>query len=224
MRGYWSIREEDMGYKGRVSAVSIVIAFNLIRYFYYHQYMGFPFEASFFILTTVFLIVAWIGGRQFDQAKFYAEKDPLTNTYNRRTIESEFKKHAIVCKRENKKLGVVLIDLDKFKMINDNFGHHKGDELLRYVAVVIKETAKKNDVIVRWGGDEFVHIIPNVKADFKSTYVQKLKRELAKPNHLSLPSIEASIGIAIYPDEGESFEVLIQQADAAMYEMKPTVD
>lgn len=209
-----------MGYKGRVSAVAVVISFNMIRYIYYHQYMGFTFEASFFILTAVFLTVAWIGGRQYDLAKFYAEKDPLTNTYNRRTIESEFKKYALVSKREDKKLGVVLIDLDKFKDINDNFGHHKGDELLRHVADVIKKTAKGNDLIVRWGGDEFVHIVPNIKSDFESSYVQKLKRELAKPNHLSLPSIDASIGIAIYPDEGESFEVLIQQADTAMYEKK----
>lgn len=209
-----------MGYKGRISAVAVVVVFNLIRYFYYHQYMGFPFEASFFMLTIVFLVVAWFGGRQFDKAKFYAEKDPLTNTYNRRTIETEFKKYALVSKGENKKLGVVLIDLDKFKAINDNFGHHKGDELLRYVADILKKMAKKKDFIVRWGGDEFVHIVPNIKADFESAYVQKLKKELAKPNYLSLPSIDASIGIAIYPDEGDSFEALINQADTAMYEMK----
>lgn len=211
-----------MGYQGRLSAVGVVILFNVTRYFYYHQYLGYAFKPSFFMLTFIFLLVAWIGGRQYDRAKFYAERDPLTNVYNRRTIDKAFEKQAVICKDEGKKLAVVLIDLDEFKDVNDKFGHQKGDELLRYVADVIKKNAKKGDIIVRWGGDEFVHIVPNIEAGFRSNYVKMLKKELAHTNIDSISSVGASIGISIYPDEGESFEVLVQQADVSMYKMKAT--
>ncbi|MEK4026475.1 MULTISPECIES: GGDEF domain-containing protein [Sporosarcina] len=209
-----------MSYRGRFIAVGIVFLFNVIRYFYYHQYMGLPFEASFFILTAIFFAVAWVGGKQYDLVKFYAEKDPLTNTYNRRTVDIVFKKQAGICKMKNKKLGIVLIDLDDFKEVNDKLGHQKGDELLRCVADVIKMNAKKEDFLVRWGGDEFVHIIPDSKEDFHLDYILKLKEDLSHAGiHLNI-SIKASIGIAVYPDDGESFDVLIRKADTSMYDMK----
>ncbi|WP_438312809.1 GGDEF domain-containing protein [Sporosarcina sp. FA9] len=206
-----------MGYKGRVFAVGVVIMFNILRYYYYHQYMGLKFEPNFFILTVIFLTVAFIGGKQYDLAKFYAERDPLTNTYNRRVVEKVFNKKVSSCKNKKQKLAIVLIDLNNFKEINDEFGHKTGDELLRFVADILKKNAKKNDVIVRWGGDEFVHIIPNIKPDFKLDYIHTLNNELTLNE---IPSMGASIGIAIFPDEGEDFETLIQQADMAMYEMK----
>ncbi|AXI00189.1 GGDEF domain-containing protein [Sporosarcina sp. PTS2304] len=209
-----------MTYKGRILAVGIVILFNGIRYVYYHQYLQYPFQASFFILTAIFLLVAWLAGRQYDVAKYYAEKDPLTNAYNRRTVHTVFKKRASTCKVKGKKMGVVLIDLDKFKTVNDTYGHQKGDELLRYVANLIKMNAKDDDLIVRWGGDEFVHIIPNIKECFQTEYVKKFKKQLANMSIESIPKIDASIGIAIYPDDGECFEELIHQADAKMYDMK----
>ncbi|MDV6378651.1 GGDEF domain-containing protein [Sporosarcina sp. GW1-11] len=209
-----------MGYKGRLIAACIVIMFNVIRYMYYHQYLDNPFEASFFVLTLIFLTVAWIGGWQYDLAKFYAEKDPLTNAYNRRTIDKVFKKQVSISKCTGKKIGVVLIDLDDFKGVNDTYGHQIGDALLRYVADLIKMNAKSDDLIVRWGGDEFVHVIPNVEEGFQTEYVNNLKKQLTNLNMETITSIDASIGIAIYPDDGDSFEMLIQQADASMYEMK----
>lgn len=209
-----------MRYKGRFFSVGIVILFNMIRYFYYHQYLGYPFKVSFFILTAIFLIVAWAGGWQYDLARFYAEKDPLTNAYNRRTIDKVFKKQAMFCEHQGKKMAVVLVDLDDFKDVNDTFGHQKGDELLRYVADLIKMNGKKEDLIVRWGGDEFVHIIPSVEEDFQEKYVQNLNKQLATLNMDNIPSIGASIGIAVYPDDGNSLEILVQQADISMYKMK----
>ncbi|PIC64880.1 GGDEF domain-containing protein [Sporosarcina sp. P13] len=209
-----------MSYRGRFFSVGVVILFNVIRYYYYHQYLGYLFEPSFFILTAIFSIVAWIGGWQYDLARFYAEKDPLTNAYNRRTIDKAFKKQAYACRCTGKKLGVVLIDLDDFKVVNDTYGHQKGDELLRRVADLIKMNAKSGDLIVRWGGDEFVHVIPNVKEGFQAEYVSNLKKQLTNLNMEPITSIDASIGIAVYPDDGESFEMLVQHADRSMYEMK----
>ncbi|PIC67446.1 GGDEF domain-containing protein [Sporosarcina sp. P21c] len=209
-----------MRYRGRVVAVCIVILFNILRYGYYNIYLGYLFEKSFFVLTGIFLLVAWIGGRQYDVAKFYAEKDPLTNAYNRRTIDKVFKKQISQYKNQRKKIGVVLIDLDNFKYINDTFGHQTGDELLRCVAECIMSNSKKEDYVVRWGGDEFVHVILDLKEDTISEYVRSLRSKLSDLDVESVSAVSASIGIAVYPDDGETFEVLIQKADTSMYEMK----
>lgn len=206
-----------MGYRGRVVAVGIVIMFNILRYYYYHQYMGVKFEPSFFILTAIFLAVALLGGKQYDLAKFYAERDPLTNTYNRRVVEKMFNKRISICEKEKQKLGIILIDLNNFKETNDEFGHKTGDKLLRHVADLLKKNAKKDDIVIRWGGDEFVHIVPNIQPGFEFDYIHTLNNELA---HNEIPSMGASIGIAVFPDEGEDFETLIQRADIAMYERK----
>ncbi|PID01802.1 GGDEF domain-containing protein [Sporosarcina sp. P2] len=209
-----------MGYRGRVVAVCIVILFNILRYGYYNVYLGYQFEKSFFILTGFFLLVAWIGGRQYDVAKFYAEKDPLTNAYNRRTIDKVFRKQISQYSNTGKKIGVVLIDLDDFKNINDTFGHQTGDELLRQVAELIMSNAKKEDYVVRWGGDEFVHVILDLKEDTLSDYVRCLRSKLSNLDIESVNVVSASMGIAVYPDDGETFEALIQKADTSMYEMK----
>ncbi|PIC83270.1 GGDEF domain-containing protein [Sporosarcina sp. P1] len=209
-----------MRYRGRVVAVCIVILFNILRYGYYHIYLCYLFEKSFFVLTGIFLLVAWIGGRQYDVAKFYAEKDPLTNAYNRRAIDKVFKKQVSQYKNQRKKIGVILIDLDDFKYINDTFGHQTGDELLRCVAECIMSNSKKEDYVVRWGGDEFVHVILDLKEDTLSEYVRSLRSKLSDLDVESVSAVSASIGIAVYPDDGETFEVLIQKADTSMYEMK----
>lgn len=209
-----------MGCRGRLFAVGIVCLFNVIRYFYYHQYLGLHFEANFFILTAIFTSVAWWCGKQYDQAKYYSEKDPLTNTYNRRTIDQSFQKLSLRCQKDNKRLGVMVIDLDNFKEVNDRFGHLEGDRLLQYVSFVLKKIMKKEDFIARWGGDEFLLLIPNIKEDIGSHYVQLLQTELMNHDYNSIPLPTASVGVAIYPDQGRNFETLIQQADAEMYRFK----
>lgn len=209
-----------MKYTGRLISVAIVLLFNLMRYYYYHIYFANPFKASFFVLTAVFLAVVWIGGKQYDRAKYYAEKDPLTGAYNRRVVNELFVKQRAAAKRRNEKIGIALIDLDDFKEVNDQYGHQTGDDLLRSVADAMKLDGKAKDTVVRWGGDEFVHIIPNIDDDFRTNYIAKMKGNLSNLEMEAVPSIGASIGIAVYPDDAEHFMLLVQRADAMMYEMK----
>lgn len=209
-----------MKYNGRIAAIGIVGLFNLLRYFYYHQYLELPFKANFFILTTIFLAIAWWCGKQFDNVKYYSEKDPLTDTYNRRKVEQSFQKIAQMYRRENHKLGVIMMDLNKFKEINDTYGHHKGDELLINLAAILKNYVKKNDIVARWGGDEFLILVPNCKSDFELGYIQGLQQALANEKFDEFPSVEASVGFAIFPDDGQDFQELIKIADAAMYRDK----
>ncbi|WP_318615287.1 GGDEF domain-containing protein [Sporosarcina sp. YIM B06819] len=209
-----------MKYVGRIAAILVVIVFNVLRYFYYHYYLGLPFKANFFILTIIFLAIAAWCGKQYDLVKYYSEKDPLTDTFNRRTVEQHFKNFLKDCKKENKKLAVIMMDLNKFKEINDTYGHNKGDELLSHFAYLIKKSVKNNDVVARWGGDEFLILVPDSKDDFESIYIQELQQKLASENFEKFSSVGVSLGFAIYPDDGQSLQELIQKADGAMYKAK----
>lgn len=113
-----------------------------------------------------------------------------------------------------------MIDLNNFKKVNDTFGHTKGDELIKHVAMILHQIVKKDDVIARWGGDEFLILAPKINGDFDSTYIPALQRALENSVIENLPSIGASVGFAIFPDQGESFQELIQKADREMYKSK----
>jgi len=207
-------------YKGRIYAVGVVILFNILRYFYYHQYLELPFKLNFFILTSIFLTIAWCAGRQFDRAKYLSENDPLTKTYNRRTVEQYFQKYKQKSKSRNHRIGVVMIDLNDFKEVNDTLGHHKGDQLLKEFASFLKDYSGNNGLVARWGGDEFSIVVPNIPANFESTYVEGLQKELRESHLMDSYKIGASVGYAIYPAHGETFETLIKAADLEMYKSK----
>ncbi len=207
-------------YHGRISAIGVVLVFNLLRYFYYHQYLALNFNWTFFILTTVFLSIAWLFGKQFDNVRYLSERDPLTGTYNRRTLEKYFQKNKKICDQKNQSLGVIMLDLNNFKEVNDEYGHHKGDELLVQIASILNKFVEKNDLVARWGGDEFIILVSNIKENFAANYVQKLQSEIKKQNTEIFYNVGASVGYAIYPQQGNSFQKLVQKADAKMYKEK----
>lgn len=209
-----------MPYRGRILATGIVIFFNIIRYFYYHQYFGAPFNWTFFILTAIFLGIAWLAGKQFDKVKYLSERDPLTGTYNRRTVEKYFHKAAKISDLKKQSLGVIMLDLNKFKEVNDKCGHHKGDELLIQVAAAINTFVGKHDLVARWGGDEFVVLVDNMEIDTADNYVKELQQAITLKNAGNFPNVEASVGYAIYPQHGTNFQKLVQEADAYMYKDK----
>ena len=209
-----------MKYRGRLVSVAIVALFNILRYFYYHQYLAIPFKANFFVLTTIFLAIAWWCGKQFDRVKYYSEKDPLTNTYNRFTVESYFQKRKLRSQKDGERLGIVLTDLDNFKQFNDTYGHHKGDELIVHIASVLNQFAGRKDLVVRWGGDEFIILVNNIDDDFQENYASRLAKEIEDHTFNNDTPIKASIGVAIYPTQGTDFQELIQIADREMYQAK----
>lgn len=213
-----------MGYQGRIFSIAVVILFNIIRYYYYHHYLGLPFKWNFFILTFIFLTIAWWCGKQYDSAKYYSERDPLTNTFNRRTIEQKFQRISAVCDKEKKSLGVIMVHLNNFKDVNDQYGHQKGDELLNQVATQLTNFVHKKDLVARWGGDEFVIFVSHLKEEFNNDYIQALLRSLKGHNDSEFSSIGASIGYAIYPTDGDNLQKLIQIADRGMYEEKRNKD
>ena len=141
--------------------------------------------------------------------------DPLTGAYNRNFFDHYLSKLLEEVKRFNSKNSLVFLDLDNFKQINDTYGHHFGDKLLKQFVIITKKTLRKMDVIVRHGGDEFLIILPKSSLKNSVNVVKRLQKNLSKLE----PPIEFSYGLAeITPNKTP--DELLKQVDNLMYSMK----
>jgi len=160
------------------------------------------------------------------QLQHLAHYDPLTDLPNRLLFQSRVE-HAIQhANRHEKKLGIMVMDLDDFKKINDSLGHPVGDELLVAVSDRWRKRLRQEDTLARLGGDEFVLLIENMqKAEDAGNIARDLLACLSGPFKLSTGDevyVEASIGISLFPDDGQSADDLLRDADTALYRSKET--
>jgi diguanylate cyclase (GGDEF)-like protein/PAS domain S-box-containing protein len=157
------------------------------------------------------------------ELEFLAHHDPLTKLPNRLLLQARIKQSIKRAKRENNKIAILFLDLDRFKEINDTFGHSYGDEILITVTNRFKATMREKDTIARIGGDEFVLLIEDIieVADIEPilSKVLGIFDEEIVVNKQSF-KLSASIGVALFPDDGANIEELIKNADTAMYKAK----
>lgn len=150
--------------------------------------------------------------------------DPLTDLPNRRLFFDALSRAIAQAERSGARVGVLYIDLDNFKEINDNCGHDTGDEVLTSTAEKLRETIRKGDVAARIGGDEFGVILMDLRRNSAGREVaDKVRRRLGgelETGGGKAVSVAASIGLAIYPEEGKSADELMKQADREMYDVK----
>ena len=150
--------------------------------------------------------------------------DPLTGLPNRRKLLDRLEYAVTLNHRANSQFAVFMMDLDKFKAVNDALGHAAGDELLKQVAVRITEHLRDSDMVARLGGDEFVLVLENLKIPEAAEIIAlKMIADLTVPFQLSdtdCVQIGASIGISIYPQHGSTPEILMDHADTALYQAK----
>lgn len=160
-----------------------------------------------------------------EETREFALQDALTGLPNRVLFEQVLEQSLIQAKRHAWGLALLFIDIDKFKRFNDEFGHDLGDKVLRRVAKHLKSTVRKEDMVSRWGGDEFVCLMLEVKQAADAIHLaEKMVNRIAEvweSDGAVLP-ISISIGIAIYPAAGETAEILFKKADRAMYAAKRT--
>jgi diguanylate cyclase (GGDEF)-like protein/hemerythrin-like metal-binding protein len=150
-----------------------------------------------------------------------ANFDPLTQLPNRRLFHDRIHMAIIQARRKSAKFGLLMIDLDRFKPVNDKYGHSVGDLLLGAVAGRMQKCLRESDTLARIGGDEFVAILPMIgdAADAEGV-ARKLRLSLCQPFKLTddvTVSIDCSIGVAIYPDHGGDEDSLLKNSDDAMY-------
>jgi diguanylate cyclase (GGDEF)-like protein len=154
-----------------------------------------------------------------------SEFDLLTDIHNRFSFEKQIETAIEAARQSARIFGLLYVDLDDFKQVNDQFGHHSGDLYLQEVALRIKHQLRPGDVLARLGGDEFAVILPNVHSRANVQEVTlRLDSGFEKPFTLEGCTVHgtASIGIAIYPADGTTRDSLLSAADAAMYLAKQT--
>jgi diguanylate cyclase (GGDEF)-like protein len=150
--------------------------------------------------------------------------DPLTELFNRRYMEVSLQREIRRAIRHSTPVGVIIGDLDHFKQFNDTFGHLEGDRVLRAVGNLLKIYSRGEDIACRFGGEEFVLILPGASLEVTQQRAEQLRaltKNLQIPSHgRLLPSITLSVGVAVFPDHGASGEDLLRAADRALYRVK----
>ncbi len=154
---------------------------------------------------------------------YMAYHDPLTGLYNRKAFYEQLDKDIKYCRRYGGGLALLLLDLNKFKNVNDTHGHHVGDLLLKAVSDRLQKVLRETDQIARLGGDEFTVILKTPDKIETQQVVNRINSELASAYELDglvLDDLSASIGMAIFPEDGDNIDELVRTADTAMYEAK----
>ena len=152
-----------------------------------------------------------------------AYHDSLTGLPNRKLFSDRLGIALAQAQRNQKKVGVAMLDLDNFKDVNDTLGHDVGDLLLKAAAERLSAALRKGDTVARFGGDEFVLILPDLKAIEDAIQVaQKIVDSFCKPFLIDTHQlvVTTSIGIAVYPNDGTDEGILLKNADIAMYQAK----
>jgi len=158
-----------------------------------------------------------------ERLAFLAQFDSLTGLPNRALLSDRFAQMIEQSRRRGMLLGVLFVDLDDFKSVNDTLGHAAGDELLKEVARRLSETVRQGDTVARISGDEFALVLADLsRQDDAALVAQKIVERLAAPFHVAGHEVlvTASVGIASYPADGHDAESLLGAADAAMYRAK----
>lgn len=153
-------------------------------------------------------------------AESIARLDPLTNLYNRRAYTDLIGPIWAMAKRKNERVSVVLVDLDWFKKINDEFGHSVGDDVLETIATEIKTRIRASDIAIRWGGEEFLLFLPNTDAVKARTFAEVLRKCIENAACDENVKVTASIGVASASPVDIGIDSLISLADEALYEAK----
>jgi len=159
---------------------------------------------------------------QQEALRHQATHDALTDLPNRNLLQERIEEALAAARRQSWSVAFLLLDLDRFKEINDTLGHHVGDLLLRKIARRLESAIRESDTIARLGGDEFAVLLPATAIEKARQLARKLIQSLEEPFHvegLSL-QVETSVGITMYPEHGNASTVLIRRADVAMYVAK----
>jgi diguanylate cyclase (GGDEF)-like protein len=155
--------------------------------------------------------------RQAEEAEDAARHDPLTRIFNRRGI---FERYAALSAGTPVPLGVILIDIDRFKVLNDSFGHTYGDEVLSSIAALIRRNVRATDAICRWGGEEFLVLCPDIDAEGAMLVAETLRGRIEHFHFGDCERLTASFGVHWCAASGPDLSDLVSLADVALYTAK----
>ena len=173
--------------------------------------------------TTLLGLAAWTFLAERRQLERRATTDELTGLVNRREFERQSEEAIDMASRFGTGLCIMLIDLNGFKQVNDTHGHQFGDRVLKTCADRLQQAVRDTDVVGRWGGDEFVVLLPGLEeASAVRNSAERLGESLSATPVVDDVTMSGSVGAALYPRHGSGLDELMQAADVAMYEAKTT--
>ncbi|MFB9993337.1 diguanylate cyclase [Deinococcus oregonensis] len=151
-------------------------------------------------------------------------RDPLTGLFNRRYLEETFERELRRAERKGESIGVVMLDVDRFKLFNDTYGHEAGDALLKALGGVLKQSIRAEDVACRYGGEEFTLLLPGATQQQTFDRAEQVREAIANLRVMNqgkvLEGVSASMGVATFPHHGRELAGLIRAADLALYQAK----
>ena len=152
-----------------------------------------------------------------------AHTDPLTGLHNRRFLEQELERHVELYKRYRHPFAILMLDFDNLKFVNDNFGHAAGDSALQHLATLMRMNVRDVDIPCRFGGDEFVVLMPEAEKAAIQVVGRRIADSVAKTQlkiGRAFATLQVSFGVSACPEDGVESEVLLQEADAGLYRAK----
>ncbi len=217
--------------------------FPVLAYFYLGRMIGTLFSAALFGLivlllfvinptveqqNAIYILVAYfmialiarlyeITRRKTEQAfEKLSNTDELTGAFNRRVLDQVLKREISRSQRQLLPLSLCMMDLDDFKQVNDNYGHHQGDIVLKDFCRIVQKNIRSTDYLIRYGGDEFVIVTPTTDIKHAQMVIDKISFAINEFDFGTDPSIQTSVGIAEFKD-GDSIDSLLSRADKALY-------
>ncbi|QGT99482.1 diguanylate cyclase/phosphodiesterase (GGDEF & EAL domains) with PAS/PAC sensor(s) [Candidatus Syntrophocurvum alkaliphilum] len=175
-----------------------------------------------FLLASGIILLAISVNKALKKLAYIATYDSLTGIYNKNNLKRILKKCVKKAKKDNSSLSVIFMDINNFKNVNDNLGHEIGDKFLQKLVKTIKSNIRKRDLFIRYGGDEFILILPDTNIIDAKEIEERIVTALNN-SELSVYGVSLGIGIANYPEDTYDIEELISFADRRMYQNKQQI-
>ncbi len=178
------------------------------------------------VLTALagYATIAIENARLFEQTKRLAITDGLTELYNHRYLHEAMERTLDRCNRDQQPLALIMLEIDNFKRYNDTYGHRRGDEVLRIVADLLRKSSRPSDLVARYGGDEFMVVLPNTAKEAAHEIAERIRRTVeAYPFLLGesiVTSVTLSVGVAATPADGTTIDAIVDAVDRAQYTAK----
>lgn len=190
------------------------------------EFIGMPDDYSFAnqrsLLEKLTLMTALgiLRARQFEELERQAASDALTGIPNRRTINEFLLSRMAESRRASRPLALLLLDVDHFRRFNEEAGHDEGDEVLKGVAEILRRSIRAYDLAGRFGGEEFMVVLPGADEDEAMQAAERIRRRISNLPTKASSNVTASIGVALFPESAEEADALVKTADRALYRAK----